>query len=57
MQEDSNAWKSGLREGDVVFNVNRVRVTTLEQLGEAAKKGISRIRLRRGDRLVTLVSR
>jgi Do/DeqQ family serine protease len=57
VKEDSDAWKSGLREGDVLFQVNRLRVTTLEQLREAAEDGISRIRLRRGDRLVTLVSR
>ena len=57
VKEDSDAWKSGLREGDVLFHVNRLRVMTLEQLREAAKDGISRIRLRRGDRLVTLVSR
>lgn len=57
VEEDSGAWKSGLREGDVLFQVNRSRVKTLEQLREAAEERISRIKLRRGKRLVTLVSR
>jgi len=57
VEEDSNAWKSGLREGDVLFQVNRSRVKTLDELREAADERISRIKLRRGKRLVTLVSR
>jgi S1-C subfamily serine protease len=57
VKEDSNAWNSGLREGDVLFQVNRVRVKTLQELRAAAEDGIHQIRLRRGDRLVTLVSR
>jgi Do/DeqQ family serine protease len=57
VEEDSNAWQSGLREGDVLFQVNRSRVKTLEQLREAAEDTVYRIKLRRGNRLVTLVSR
>ena len=57
VEDGSNAWLSGLREGDVVFQLNRIRVETLDELREAAEDGISQIRLRRGDRLVTLVSR
>ena len=57
VEEDSNAWQSGLREGDVLFQVNRSRVKTLEQLHEAAEDTVYRIKLRRGNRLVTLVSR
>jgi Do/DeqQ family serine protease len=57
VEEDSNAWLSGLREGDVLFQVNRSRVRSLDQLREAAEGPISRIRLRRGTHLVTLVSR
>ncbi|MGB5564689.1 MAG: Do family serine endopeptidase [Sedimenticolaceae bacterium] len=57
VEEDSNAWRSGLREGDVLFQVNRSRIKTLDQLREAAEQPISRIKLRRGGRLVTLVSR
>jgi Do/DeqQ family serine protease len=55
--EDSNAWRSGLREGDVVFQVNRIRVRTLEDMRAAAGEPVYQIKLRRGDRLVTLVSR
>jgi Do/DeqQ family serine protease len=55
--DGSNAWQSGLREGDVVFQVNRVRVATLEEMRAAAAEGVGQIRLRRDDRLVTLVSR
>jgi S1-C subfamily serine protease len=55
--EDSDAWQAGLRDGDVLFQVNRERVKNLEQLREAASERILQIRLRRGDRLVTLVSR
>ncbi len=57
VEEDSNAWRSGLREGDVVFQVNRERVKTLKDMREAAEDNIYQIKLRRGDRLVTLVSR
>ena len=57
VEDGSNAWLAGLREGDVMFQVNRVRVRNLDELREAAENGISQIRLRRGDRLVTLVSR
>lgn len=55
--EDSPAWRSGLREGDVIFQVNRVRVKTLDELRDAAQAQVSRLRLRRGERLLTLVSR
>jgi S1-C subfamily serine protease len=57
VREDSNAWQSGLREGDVLFQVNRSRVKNLKQLREAAEDTVYRIKLRRGNRLVTLVSR
>jgi Do/DeqQ family serine protease len=57
VEEDSNAWHSGLREGDVIFQINRSRVQTLGQLREAAEERIYRIKLRRGKRLVSLVSR
>ena len=57
VEEDSNAWHSGLREGDVIFQINRSRVKTLGQLREAAEERIYRIKLRRGKRLVSLVSR
>ena len=55
--QDSTAWRIGLREKDVVFEVNRKRVVSLEGLTQIAGNRIWHIRLRRGDRLVTLVSR
>ncbi len=57
VEEDSNAWLMGLRKGDVVFQVNRARVKTLAELREAAAEAIYRIKLRRGKRLISLVSR
>jgi S1-C subfamily serine protease len=57
VEEDSQAWQNGLREGDVLFQINRSRIKTLEQLREAADDKIYRIKLRRGKRLISLVSR
>jgi Do/DeqQ family serine protease len=57
VEEGSNAWQRGLREGDVIFQVNRVRVKSLDQLRQVAEDRISQIKLRRGKQLVTLVSR
>jgi Do/DeqQ family serine protease len=54
---DSAAWRNGLREGDVIFEVNGDRVKTLDQLRGAAGDRISQIQLRRGNRLLTMVSR
>ena len=55
--EDSNAWKAGLREGDVLFQLNRSRIESFDDLRDAIDEGIYRLKLRRGSRLVTLVSR
>lgn len=55
--EGSNAWRAGLREGDVIFEVNRRRVTSLQEVTRLAAERVWQIRLRRGDNLVTLVSR
>jgi S1-C subfamily serine protease len=54
---DSSAWRNGLREGDVIFEVNGERVTTLDQLSDAAGSRLSEMKLRRGQRLLTIVSR
>ncbi len=54
---DSNAWQAGLRDGDILFQVNRSRVESLDALRDVASDGIYRFKLRRGRRLVTLVSR
>ncbi len=57
VQRDSAAWRRGLREGDVVFEVNSDRVKTIGQLREAAGDQIVQIKLRRGQRLLSMVSR
>jgi Do/DeqQ family serine protease len=54
---DSTAWRLGLREKDVIFELNRERVTSLAELAELTRERIWQIRLRRGESLVTLVSR
>ncbi len=55
--ENSNAWNAGLREGDVLFQLNRSRIESLDDLRKATDDGVYRLKLRRGSRLVTLVSR
>ncbi len=55
--EDSAAWERGLRKGDIIFEANRERVDTLDALGGIADNGLYQLRLRRGDRLITMVSR
>jgi len=52
---DSRAWKLGLRIEDVIFQVNRQRVTTLDDLRQI--RSVWHLRLRRGNRLLTLSSR
>ena len=59
VSEDSRAWALGLRSEDVILQVNRQRVRSLRELrlllGQGAQ--VWRIKLRRGQRLITLVSR
>jgi len=56
---DSRAWQLGLRDGDVLFQLNRQRVKSLEELRAVVRRSddIWQIKLRRGNQLVTLVSR
>jgi Do/DeqQ family serine protease len=51
------AARIGLQEGDVLFQVNRVRTKSLSDLSAAIGDRISQIRLRRGTQLLTLVIR
>ncbi len=55
----SAAWHGGLREGDVIYEINGHRVTSIEQLTRLLRSTprIWQIRLRRGERLLTLISR
>lgn len=56
VEPDSNAWRIGLREGDVLFEINRKRVKNLDALSAAAVDGVWQIKLRRGEQLLTLAS-
>lgn len=59
VMKDSPAMRAGLREKDVIFQVNRQRVTSLKQLRKVLKRaqGIWQLQLRRSDSLLTLSSR
>ncbi len=57
--EDSPAWRSGVREGDVILEANRKRVKNSTELARIIRQdgGLGMLRIRRGDRLVLLVAR
>lgn len=55
VEPDSRAWKIGLRDEDVIFNINRQRVKTLDALRQW--NHVWHLRLRRGRQLLTLSSR
>lgn len=59
VEEDSYAWNMGLRDDDVIFHINRVRVKSIDLLKKVVEEsdGVWQLKLRRGNRLVTLVSR
>ncbi len=59
VDRDSPAWQTGLRKGDVLLEVNRERVRNLEELRLvlSRSRGISTLRIRRGDRLILLSRR
>ena len=57
IKRDSPAWQNGLRPGDVVFQVNRQRIETLDALERAVGDTIYHLKLRRDERLITLTSR
>jgi Do/DeqQ family serine protease len=56
---DSRAWTMGLREGDVIFEANRQRVRSVEELERIARgrDGIQMLRLRRGNQVLLVLSR
>ncbi len=59
VSEDSPAWTSGLREGDLILGVNRSRIGTLRELSAAIRqdRGLYSLRVQRGDRLILLSQR
>ncbi len=56
---DSAAWHEGLREGDVIYEINGHRGTSIQQLTRLLRgtPHIWQIRLRRGEHLLTLIFR
>jgi serine protease DegQ len=59
VEQGSPAWGAGLREGDLVLGVNRLRVHSLRDLKEAigASRGGLTLSLRRGGTTVYIVIR
>ena len=56
--ENSPAWGMGLRKGDVILSINRVRVQTLQDLGELINHGSTLVlRIMREDSILTLLVR
>jgi serine protease DegQ len=54
--QDSAAWQSGLREGDLILEVNGVRVGGVRDLTQVLRRsrGLSSLQIQRGDRLILL---
>lgn len=59
VKQGSRAWQSGLREGDLLLEVNGTRVRDLQALTAviARDRGIARLRLQRGERIIVLARR
>lgn len=59
VEASSSAFRNGLRAGDLIYGVNRVRVRTVKELFEAlrAAEPPLRIALVRGDNRITLIIR
>ena len=59
VDEESPAWQTGLRAGDVLLAVNRVRVRNLQELGAVLSRNgaLASLRIRRGDRTLILSRR
>jgi serine protease DegQ len=59
VDKDSPAWLAGLREGDILLQVNRERVRNLRELGlvVAHARVLASLRIRRDDRIIVLSRR
>ncbi|OOZ36643.1 Do family serine endopeptidase [Solemya velesiana gill symbiont] len=57
VEQGSPASRSGVRADDVIIEVNRKRVKNFSDLKSVARKGIYQLKLRRGDSIVSFVSR
>lgn len=59
VERGSPAWRAGLRAGDVIVSINRVLVTTVEQVPDAIRRSPNELlmHLRRGDSALYIVIR
>jgi serine protease Do/serine protease DegQ len=59
VEASSSAFRNGLRAGDLIYGVNRVRVRTVKDFFEVLRAAESplRISLLRGDNRITLIIR
>jgi C-terminal processing protease CtpA/Prc len=58
VEKDSPAWRVGLRESDLILEINRNRVRNLKILEDVLRDDeIWFIKLRRGDQVISLVQR
>ena len=59
VERGSPAWHAGLRAGDVIVSINRVLITTVEQVPSAIRRSPDEllVNLRRGDSALYIVIR
>jgi len=59
VDKDTPAWRTGLRQGDILLEVNRERVRNLQELEFVLRqsRALVSLRVRRGDRILALSRR